>query len=245
MNSVGSIFIQTAHLCGHKLFRLGRQFTGFESGGQQSRTQGLCEDEQIALLRTVVAPDLVRLCKSRNTKAVLGLFVLNGVSARNDGPGFTHFIGTAGQYLTGSFQAETAREAQQIHCYDRFSTHGIHVAQRIGGRDLAEGVGIVHHRREEIHGLNHDQLIADPVYGGVITAVETYQHGRVIKGREFCQKFAQDTRSQLGCSPTAGSIEGKPQLFIHSDASFPKNIHVYHKRFFSKIQEEVGTVTRD
>ena len=34
------------------------------------------------------------------------------------------------------------------------STHGVNVAERVGGGDLAEGVGIVHDRREKIHRLD-------------------------------------------------------------------------------------------
>ncbi len=55
---------------------------------------------------------------------------------------------------------------------DGTSAHGIDVAQRIGGGDLAEGVGIVHHGSEEVHGLDQREVGSDFVDAGVVGVIE-------------------------------------------------------------------------
>ena len=60
------------------------------------------------------------------------------------------------------------------------SAHGVNVAQSVGGRDLSEGVGIVHDWGKEIDGLHQGQLGRNQIHSGVVGLVEANQYIRVL-----------------------------------------------------------------
>ena len=78
---------------------------------------------------------------------------------------------------------------------DGASAHGVNVAQGIGGGNLAESVGIVHHGREEIDGLHQREVGGDPVHAGVIGVIEADQHVGIVLARQFAQNFVEDSRA--------------------------------------------------
>jgi hypothetical protein len=55
------------------------------------------------------------------------------------------------------------------------SAHGVDIAERVGGGDLAEDVRVVHDRREEIHGLDEGLVGRDLIHSGVVGVIEADQ----------------------------------------------------------------------
>ena len=92
------------------------------------------------------------------------------------------------------------RESHDGERGDGSATHGVNVAQRIGRRDLAEGVGIVHNGRKEIHGLNQCQVRAELIHSSVVIGVEAHQHIWGGLFRQLGQHAVQNTWTQLGRS---------------------------------------------
>ena len=62
----------------------------------------------------------------------------------------------------------------------RPAAHGINIAERVGGRNLAEGVWIVDNGREEVDRLHERQLGRELIHAGVVGFIEANQHVRVI-----------------------------------------------------------------
>ncbi len=62
----------------------------------------------------------------------------------------------------------------------RLSSHGVNVAERVGGGDLAEGVGIVHDGREKIHRLDERRLGREQIHAGVVGMIEADQNIRIL-----------------------------------------------------------------
>jgi len=69
----------------------------------------------------------------------------------------------------------------------RRAAHGVDVADGIGGRDLAERVGIVHRGCEDIHRLNEGLAVAQVVDTGVVPSRHPDQYARIVDRRQILQ----------------------------------------------------------
>lgn len=95
-------------------------------------------------------------------------------------------------------------KGHQVHGGLGYPTHGIDAAEGLGGGDPAEGVRVVHHRCKEIHRLDERQILADPVYAGVIGVLQAH-HDVFAGGKiEAAESFVQIPWRQLGGSAEAG-----------------------------------------
>ena len=52
---------------------------------------------------------------------------------------------------------------------------GVNVAESVCRRDLAEGVGVIHHWREEVHRLHQRDVVGDAVDGRIVPAVVAHE----------------------------------------------------------------------
>ena len=80
----------------------------------------------------------------------------------------------------------------------RTSTHRVDITKSVRGGDLTECVGIVHHRSEEIHGLDQGGVSADLIDAGVVSMVETNQNIWVGLLRQFRKYAIQHRGTQFG-----------------------------------------------
>ena len=113
--------------------------------------------------------------QSGDAQAVLGLLVLNAVAAGDNRTGLQHLGGAAGQNIAHRLHRKAGGEGQQIHGQGGRAAHGVYVGESIGGGDLTKGIGVVHHRGEEVHRLDHGYVVTDLVDGGVVAGVITHQ----------------------------------------------------------------------
>ena len=82
--------------------------------------------------------------------------------------GFCHFFSTAAQNLTQHVQIHLLREADQIQGGLYLAAHGVDIAQGVRGCNLPKGIGVVHHRREKVHGLHQCNVVRNAVDCGII-----------------------------------------------------------------------------
>ena len=83
----------------------------------------------------------------------------------------------------------------------RPSPHRIHIAERIGSRDLPVHKRLVHDWREEIHGLHERARAIQPVHTGIIRSPIIDEdpvvvvHGQITQhlGKLACGEFARST----------------------------------------------------
>ena len=75
------------------------------------------------------------------------------------------------------------RKADQASALMRPAAHRVNIAERVGGRNLAEDVGIVNNGREEVDRLHQRQLGRELIHSGVVGCVEADQNiGIVLPG---------------------------------------------------------------
>ena len=135
---------------------------------------------------------------------------------------FGHLLGSAAQNFAQNVQIHALREADKIQCSLHLAAHSIDITQGVGRCDLAEGIGVIHHRREKIYCLYQRDIICYAVYRRIIPAVVAHQQVRVFfPARQFFQNAAQHTCSQL-CGTSAAGAEHDLAFFAHARSPFSK-----------------------
>ncbi len=126
-----------------------------------------------------ISPYFFRVDGSRHGVSKLDIVVADGVAADDGAIRFFHLVEAAADDLLENRRVAFFGEAYDGKCRNRFSAHGVNIAERIGGRDLAEGEGIVDDRREKIYGLNKRKLLADQIHPGVVVGAEANEYVRI------------------------------------------------------------------
>ncbi len=112
-------------------------------------------------------------------------------------------------------------EADDIQPKQGTGAHGVDVTDRIGGRDGAEPVGVIDDGGEEVHGLHNGGILADAIYGCVVSGFCPDQHGRVNAFGQGLQHFFQGLRTQLAGAAQPVGVMGQLDFFL---------VHIQHRR---------------
>ena len=131
--------------------------------------------QNIAHARAAVGEHTVKRDKTAHGQAVLGLVVVDGVTARDGAAGLDALVGAARQNLTGNLNAQAARDAQQVHGMARPPAHGVDVRQRVGRGDLAKQKRVVDHRWEEVDGLHESQVLPYAEDARIVGGIEPHE----------------------------------------------------------------------
>ena len=198
-----------------------------DAGGDQPRSQRLGKNQHIPGLSSSIGPEPVRAHKARNAEPVFGLLILHRVAAGQHRPRFLYLRGASRQNIPQHGGVQAGRKAGNVQRHRRFASHGVHIAEGVGRRDLPEGIGIVHHRREKVQGLDHGQIPADPVHRRVVGSLGSYYQIFVFKFRQLAQNLSKGPRTCFGRSPGSfGKLrQADPSalvyLFSHGVTPFP------------------------
>ena len=122
-------------------------------------------------LRVGVGPDFLRMNHAGDGVAKLDLRIAHAVAADHRASGLHHLGEAAGKNLLQYVEIAFIGKADNGQRGHRASAHGVNVAQRVGGRDLAEGVWVVNDGREEIHGLDERLRRPEILYTPASSAV--------------------------------------------------------------------------
>src|ERR1035438_8036149 len=98
--------------------------------------------------------------------------VADAVASHDCASGFDHLRQAAGQDALEDLDISLVGEADQSERGERLSAHGIDIAERIGGGDLAEDVWIVDDGGEEIHRLDERRLRRELIHASVVRSEE-------------------------------------------------------------------------
>lgn len=105
--------------------------------------------------------------------AVLGLGVVDAVTARDMAARAVRDVECAAQHLAGQLEGKhVARPAEQIDGGDGAPAHRVHIGEGVGRGDTAPVVGIVDDRGEEVGGRDERGGGGDTDHGGVVAGVE-------------------------------------------------------------------------
>src|ERR1019366_7640338 len=147
-----------------------------EGRGDYAGTDLLGEDQRVAGTRAGIRFDASGVDGAGDGVAEFNFVVGDAVAAEDGAFGLAHFFGAALEDLLERGQIALGGPGQDGERRDGAAAHGVDVAQSVGGGDGAEGVRVVDHRREEVHGLHQGQVRRELVYACVIGGIETDQH---------------------------------------------------------------------
>ena len=180
---------------------------GFGGGRDDSRADGLRQHQAIARARAAFGEDARGMHEANRGEAILWLVVGDGMPARDQRARLAHLLRAAAQNLGQNLGIEVVGEADEVQGEERVAAHGVDVAEGVGGGDGAEGIGIVHHRREEIRRGNDGLFVIQAIDGGIIGVAQPHEQVagglRAECGGERTQHVRQGLRAHLGGSTSA------------------------------------------
>ncbi len=104
----------------------------------------------------------------------------------------------------GAGREHVDRHAHQRQRHDRSASHGVDVADRVGGGNAAEVVRVVDDGHEEVGRRDQRLLVIELVHRGVVGGLDAHEQflGHGEAGRTL-QDFAQHTRGDLAAAAAA------------------------------------------
>ena len=220
-------FVQSGHGADGGFHLLRGGFAHTVCRAQQPHTQSLGQYQLVARHTGVVRIHPLRVNKAGHGKAVFYPAVRNGMPACKTAAGFRHLFGTTAQNFAQHIQVHILRETDQIQGSLYLAAHGIDITQGVRGCNLPKGIGVIHHRREKIHGLHQRNVICNAVDCGIIPAVVADQKIRVFfaPGQLF-QNTAQHSGTQL-CGAAAPGTEYDLIFLAHARSSSLKCVNTH------------------
>ena len=135
-------------------------------------------------------------------------FVADAVTADDRAARLNHLRQATGKDALQDFQVCFVGKTYQGEGSQRPSSHGIHVAQGVRGRDLTEGVRIVHDRGKEIDGLDEGTLRRELVHAGIIRRLKPDQHAVIRDARQRGEDLVQYLWTEFGRSTRRFDVRG-------------------------------------
>ena len=144
----------------------------------------------------------------RHGVAKLDFTVANSVPAEYNHAGGSAALLAAADDVEqpGHLRILIIRIPDEIQSGLRRTAHGVDIAKRIGGSDLAVHERIVDHRRKEVDGLDEGQLLGQTIDTGVIVGVRADEEIGIVAAREVAQNLRDALRGQLSRSASARSV---------------------------------------
>ena len=147
--------------------------------------------------------------------------------------GFLHFICAALEDAAQDIQVEVVWKAREIQCEERLASHRVDVAQSVGSRNLAEGVGIVYDRREEVSRADNGLIITHAIDSSIIGCGQTHQEIAIGLCRKGAQYLRELGGAEFACSPRARGQAGQLYGCCHRDT--PTAFGVGIERVFATV----------
>jgi hypothetical protein len=141
---------------------------------------------------------------SRNDEAILWFRVLNGVPTNDFDPRFARLVATTFQDLAQHLKWNLlCGKTDNVQREQRPAPHGIHVAERIGRRDLSVFVWGIHDRSDKVHRLDNGSLVVDAIGRSVIGRRCSHENSRIFYWGQVTQDLRQVFGTYLARSPAA------------------------------------------
>ena len=209
---IACVFVERRHQAHRKLHRLLVTEVGLHRGSQHTDTDGLGQNHHVARPRAAVRQDAVGVDEARHGEAILRLVVEDAVSAGDDRARLIGLVVPAAENLVDRGLFHLLRHAHDVERELRLAAHRVDVRERIRRSDLAESVGIIRDRREEVHRLHERELVRHAVDRRVVALVEAHQQIRVAVDADALEQLRQRPGADLRAAP--GALRELRQLHL-------------------------------
>jgi hypothetical protein len=183
--------------------------SAFQRRRDDARADPFGEDQNVTRPRTGVGFHARRMNRAGDRVAELDFIVCDAVSAQDGAPRLMHLLGAALEDRPQVVEIALGRVGQDGERRNRLAAHGVHVAQRIGCGDGAEGLGVVNDRRKEVDRLHQGELRRQLVHAGIVGSVKPDQNILVGPTGHGGQYLVQNLWTELGRSTRGFHVRRK------------------------------------
>src|SRR6267154_4297997 len=150
--------VQSSHRLNGSVDPSWLSFNILNRGRDHSGAERLCQNQGVAGLGASVGKNFLWMNQAGDSVPKLGFVVTNAMAADHGTSGLDHLRKTAGQYAFENCEISFLGEADQSERRQRPPTHGVNVAEGVGGGNMSESVRVVNDGRKKIDGL-HQGLV--------------------------------------------------------------------------------------
>lgn len=196
-----------------------------DSRPDDARANGLGQDEKIARLSPSRRHDAARIHRSRDSQTVLGLLVVDGMTAHDGHARFPGLVGAATQDRHEEIKWMGAdRKADDVECCAGPAPQRVHIAEGVGSSNLPKQVGVVDDGCKEVHRLDEGKIVRQPVDGGVVGGMVADQQIGIGSGGELTQHVRQVSSADFAGSPRAAHKRRQTNVLVHCTPPFPESL---------------------
>ena len=206
--------VEGAHRIKHRTSLVLLDELALNGRGDDARADRLGQQQDITHVRAAVGEHAVERDKTAHGQAVLGLVVVDGVTARDGATRLDALVGATRQNLAGNLNAQATRDAQKVHGMARPPAHGVDVRQRVGRSDLAKQERVIDHRWEEVDGLHEPQVLPYAEDARIVGGIEPHEQVVVMHIGQVAQDLGEGSGSQLSGSTARGSHRRELNLIV-------------------------------
>ncbi len=215
-------FVKCAHDLDGFVRESRRALPPFDRGGDDPHPQRLGQDQVVIGHRPDIGVDVIDPGGAGDGEPVGRLGPIDGMPTDDGAAGFDHDVHASRDHLRRHIEGELVPGPCQIlkGC-ERSGSHGIEIREGVGSSDTAPIPGRVHHRSEDVHGLDEGASIPQRIHAGVVAGSQADDQvgmgscGVIMHG-------AQDL-GQLGGAEFAGSA-GPMAVSAETDFCHPAEV---------------------
>lgn len=130
--------------------------------------------------------------------------VANGMTTDDAALRFGHFVEAPANDLLEDLCVALGWKTHQGKCGDWAASHGVYIAERVGGGNLSEDKWIICDGCEEIDSLHDGKILFELIDTGIVICAETNKNVGIAGGWQTSQNGVQDAGTQFGC--TSGGL---------------------------------------
>ncbi len=119
------------------------------------------------------------------------------MSAEHDATGFVNLFGAALKNGREIVKIAGAGPGENRKSGKGSASHGVNVAQSVGGGDGSESEGIVDDRGEKVHCLHQSEVWRETIHSGVVRRFEADEHVRICHARDAGEHLVQNLWTQF------------------------------------------------
>ena len=197
--------VELRRACDELAVRRRRKCVLAKRGAVDADAERFAEDQRIAWFRAAVPLDTVRMDAANHRQTVDRLDRIDRVAAGDRNAGFRTSRCAARNDRADHIDGEVLdrhrhqRQREQWRC-----AHRIDVGDRVGRRNRAEIVGIIHDRHEKIGRCDDRLRFADTKNRGIVGGLDAYhQFGRHNASRRPGEYLLQHARRDLAAASAA------------------------------------------
>jgi hypothetical protein len=176
--------------------------------------------------RRVVAQDPLRVHQPGDRQPVLGLRIVNAVTAGHRRACSNPDVEPAAQNLRQELhRQDVAGPADEVDRHHRPTTHRVDIRERIGRSDPAPVIGVVDDGSEEVSSTDHRQPVLDPKHGSIVAVLDPHQKVRRRHHREPREHLLELPRRDLaGAAAAMGKLRQAVCLGVGVTHSSPTDV---------------------